>query len=41
MGATGTPFSVILKNGANPVVMDGAYPYNALQQLVDQALRSK
>ncbi len=38
MGATGTPFSIILKNGADPVVLDGAYPYSALQQLVDKAL---
>lgn len=38
IGAKGTPFSVILVNGANPVVMDGAYPYDAVKQLVDQAL---
>ena len=38
MGANGTPFSVILTNGGNPVVMDGAYPYDAVKQLVDQAL---
>ena len=38
MGAGGTPFSVILVSGANPVVMDGAYPYDAVKQLVAQAL---
>ncbi|NNM83808.1 thioredoxin domain-containing protein [Candidatus Parcubacteria bacterium] len=37
-GATGAPFSVILTNGKNPVVMNGAYSYNAVKQLVDQAL---
>ena len=38
MGATGAPFSVIVTNGKDPVVMDGAYSYNAVKQLVDQAL---
>lgn len=38
VGATGAPFSVILTNGKNPIVMNGAYPYNAVKQLVDQAL---
>ncbi len=37
-GATGAPFSVILTNGKDPVVMNGAYSYNAVRQLVDQAL---
>lgn len=38
IGATGTPFSIILTNGKTPVVMDGAYSYDAVKQLVDQAL---
>lgn len=38
MGATGTPFSILLTNGQNPVVMEGAYPYDAVKQLIDQAL---
>lgn len=38
MSAGGTPFSIILTDGANPVVMDGAYPYDAVQRLVDEAL---
>ncbi|TSC63954.1 MAG: DSBA oxidoreductase [Parcubacteria group bacterium Gr01-1014_91] len=38
MGARGTPYSVILVNGENPVVMAGGYSYDAVRQLVDQAL---
>ncbi len=38
MDAQRTPYSVILVNGKNPVVMDGAYSYDAVKQLVDQAL---
>ncbi|KKW43533.1 MAG: Sodium/proton antiporter [Parcubacteria group bacterium GW2011_GWB1_57_6] len=38
MGAVGTPFSIILANGKDPVVMDVAYPYDIVKQLVDQAL---
>ena len=38
MGATGTPFSIILTNGKNPTVMAGGYSYDAVKQLVDQAL---
>lgn len=40
MGAEGTPYSLILVNGKPPVVMSGAYPYDAVQQLIDDALRS-
>lgn len=39
IGATGTPYSVIVVAGKPPVVMDGAYTYDALKQLVDQALQ--
>ncbi|MFM2330758.1 MAG: hypothetical protein RLZZ26_265 [Candidatus Parcubacteria bacterium] len=39
MGATGTPFSIIVAQGKTPVVMDGAYSYDAVEQLVSQALR--
>lgn len=38
MGAPGTPFSVILVAGKPPIVMNGAYPYEAVQALVEQAL---
>ena len=38
MGAPGTPFSLILVAGKPPVVMNGAYPYEAVQALVEQAL---
>lgn len=38
MGAKGTPFSVILAPGKEPIVLDGAYPYDAVRQLLDQAL---
>lgn len=38
VGATGTPYSIILVNGNATVVMDGAYSYDAVKQLIDQAL---
>ncbi len=38
MGAHGTPYSLILAPGEAPVVLDGAYSYDALKGLVDQAL---
>lgn len=38
VGAHGTPYSLILVTGKPPVVMDGAYSYDAVRQLVDQAL---
>lgn len=38
IGATGTPYSVILVNGKPETVMDGAYPYDAVKALVDEAL---
>ncbi|MHB8710607.1 MAG: DsbA family protein [Minisyncoccota bacterium] len=38
IGAPGAPYSLILVAGAAPIVMDGAYPYDAVKQLVDQAL---
>ncbi len=37
-GAVGTPYSLILVNGQTPVVMTGAYSYDAVKQLIDQAL---
>lgn len=40
VGATGTPYSLILVSGEPPIVMDGAYSYDAAKQLVDQALAS-
>jgi protein-disulfide isomerase len=38
IGAQGTPYSLILVNGQAPVVMDGAYSYDAVKQLIDQVL---
>jgi len=38
IGATGTPYSLILVSGRAPVVVDGAYSYDDLKLLVDQAL---
>ncbi len=40
MGARGTPYSLILVPDATPVVMDGAYPYDIVKQLVDRALQN-
>lgn len=39
-GARGTPYSLILAPGRSPVVVDGAYSYDALKALVDDALKS-
>lgn len=39
IGAQGTPYSLILVTGKPPVVIPGAYPYAAVQQLVDTALQ--
>ena len=38
VGASGTPYSLILTKGRAPVVVDGAYSYDALKMLVDDAL---
>lgn len=38
MGATGTPYSVILVAGKAPIVVDGAYSYEDLKLTLDQAL---
>lgn len=38
IGATGTPYSLILVQGKAPIVVDGAYSYDDLKLLVDQAL---
>lgn len=38
MGGSGTPFSVIVVNGKAPIVMDGAYSYDAVRELLDEAL---
>lgn len=38
VGAQGTPYSLILITGKPPVVMEGAYSYDAVKQLIDQAL---
>jgi len=38
IGAQGTPYSLILTPGKPPIVMDGAYSYDAVKDLVEQAL---
>ena len=38
VGAVGTPYSLILVKGHMPVVINGNYSYDAVKQLVDQAL---
>jgi len=38
VGAQGAPYSLILVKGKAPVVMDGAYSYDAVKQLVGQML---
>lgn len=38
MGASGTPFSLIVVKGKTPIIMAGAYSYDLVRQLVDQAL---
>jgi len=38
MGARGTPYSLILVAGKAPVVLNGAYGYDAVKQFLDQAL---
>jgi len=40
IGAQGTPYSLILAPGKALIVMDGAYSYDAVKQLIDQALQS-
>lgn len=36
IGAQGTPYSLILVKGQQPVVLNGAYPYDAVKQIIDQ-----
>lgn len=38
MGALGTPYSLVVVAGKPPVVMAGGYPYDAVKQLIDDAL---
>lgn len=38
VGATGAPYSILLVKGRAPVVLDGAYTYDALREVVDRAL---
>lgn len=40
VGAEGTPYSLILVEGRAPVVMNGAYSYDAVKLLVNEALQS-
>ena len=37
-GANGTPYSIILVKGANPILVNGAYPYDTMKQKVEAAL---
>ncbi|MCX6786554.1 MAG: thioredoxin domain-containing protein [Candidatus Kaiserbacteria bacterium] len=41
VGAKGTPYSLILVKGQVPIVMNGAYSYDAVKQLIDQALSTR
>lgn len=41
IGAAGTPYSLVLVKGKRPVVLDGAYPYDALKEIVDEALEKR
>ena len=38
IGAKGTPYSVMLVAGKEPVVINGNYPYEEMHQMVNQAL---
>lgn len=38
IGAQGTPYSLLLVAGKQPVVINGAYPYEAVKQMIDEAL---
>jgi protein-disulfide isomerase len=38
MGAPGTPFAIVMSKNKPPYIMDSAYTYDAVSQLVDQAL---
>ncbi|MFH1178518.1 MAG: thioredoxin domain-containing protein [bacterium] len=38
VGAKGTPYSLILVKSRAPIIMNGAYSYDAVKQLIDQAL---
>ena len=38
VGAQRAPYSLIIATGKPPVVMDGAYPYDTVKQLIDEAL---
>lgn len=40
IGAKGTPYSLILVKGRTPVVLNGAYSYDAAKQLIDKALET-
>jgi len=37
-GAQGAPYSLIVVDGRTPVVLDGAYTYDAVRQVLDQVL---
>lgn len=37
IGAQGTPYSLLLVAGKPPVVINGAYPYEAVKQMIDEA----
>jgi protein-disulfide isomerase len=38
IGARGTPYSILMTSGEPPVVLDGAYTYDAIKQFIDQSL---
>lgn len=38
IGSEGTPYSIILVAGKPPIVMNGRYPYDAIRQIIEDAL---
>lgn len=36
VGASGTPFSLIIKEGRSPIVVNGAYSYDALKEILEK-----
>ena len=40
IGANGTPYSLIIATGQPPVVINGAWPYDAVEQEIEQELQA-
>lgn len=39
IGATGTPYSVLLVKGQDPVTISGSVPYDAMKQIIDESIQ--